>query len=96
MICALCGRPLGVKIEAHHMIPKSHGGRATVALHPICHRKIHTTLSEAELRDRFHTVESLRENDEIRTFLKWVANKPPDFYAPTFECRWRKGKRRRS
>lgn len=93
-ICALCGRPLGVKVEAHHLVPKTYGGRETVALHPICHRKIHTTLSEQELRGRFNTLEALRGHDEIKTFLKWIANKHSDFYVATLDSRQRKAKRR--
>jgi len=81
--CALCLRPLGARAEAHHLTPKTFGGLETVALHPICHRKIHTTLSERELRDCYHTVESLRENPDISAFLRWIANKPPDFYTRT-------------
>jgi hypothetical protein len=78
--CALCGRPLGTRVEAHHLVPKTFGGRETVALHPICHRKIHTTLSERELRDRYHTLDALRAQPDISQFLRWIANKPPDFH----------------
>jgi len=88
--CALCGRPLGVKAEAHHLTPKTFGGRETVALHPICHRKIHTTLSERELRDRYHTPEALRAQPDIALFLRWIAKKPPDFYARTQTSRTRR------
>jgi 5-methylcytosine-specific restriction endonuclease McrA len=41
--CWLCGRPLGSRIEYHHLIPKSRGGRATIPIHPICHRTLHRT-----------------------------------------------------
>jgi hypothetical protein len=95
MNCSLCGRPLGVKVEAHHLVPKTFGGRETVALHPICHRKIHTALSEAELRNRFNTIEALREHDEIKIFLRWIVNKDPDFYVATYDSKDRKAKRRR-
>jgi hypothetical protein len=89
--CALCGRPLGARAEAHHLTPKTFGGRETVPLHPICHRKIHTTLSERELRDRHHTLDALRANLEIALFLRWIANKPPDFHTRT---ETRRGRRR--
>ncbi len=42
--CFLCGRPLGSRIEWHHPVPKSRGGRETVPVHPICHRAIHRAL----------------------------------------------------
>jgi hypothetical protein len=95
-LCALCGRPLGGKVEAHHLIPKTFGGRETIPLHPICHRKIHTTLSVQDLRSRFNKAEALRGHDEIKAFLKWIANKHPDFYVATHDSKTRKEKRRRS
>lgn len=48
-------------------------------MHRICHDKIHATLSEAELRDHFHTPERLREHPQIAAFLRWIARKPPEF-----------------
>lgn len=89
-ICALCGRPLGARTEAHHLVPKTFGGRETVALHPICHRKIHTTLSERALRDRYHTLDALRAQPDINLFLRWIANKAPDFYTRTETARSRR------
>jgi len=81
--CALCGRPLGVRIEWHHVVPKSEGGRDTVPLHPICHRTIHATASNAELARLYPTIAELRERDDVRRFVAWIADKPPDFHAPT-------------
>ncbi len=81
--CALCGRPLGDRIEWHHVVPKSEGGRDTVPLHPICHRAIHAAASNKDLARRTPTLEALREMPEIARFLRWIANKPPDFHAPT-------------
>ena len=85
--CALCGRPLGRKIEWHHVVPRSQGGRETVPLHPICHRAIHANLSNKELARLFPTIEALRGSEDIAAFLKWIANKPPDFHAPTLRRR---------
>lgn len=80
--CALCGRGLGAKIEWHHVVPKSEGGRETAAVHPICHRVIHASASNAELA-RIGTLESLRAVPEVARFLGWIADKPADFHAPT-------------
>ncbi|MBP2292070.1 HNH endonuclease [Azospirillum rugosum] len=79
--CPLCGRPMvpGPSLNEHHLVPRTYGGRATVTMHRICHAKIHAVLSEQELRDRYHTVESLRAHPEIASFLRWVARKPPEF-----------------
>ncbi|WP_246426275.1 HNH endonuclease [Sphingomonas kyeonggiensis] len=81
--CALCARPLGDKVEWHHVVPKSEGGRDTVPLHPICHRTIHASASNAELARLYPTLEALLEREDIRRFVAWIADKPPDFHAPT-------------
>ena len=84
--CWLCTRPLGRRIEWHHPVPKSRGGRETVPVHPICHRAIHTNFSNVELAKRGE-VTALREHPELAKFLKWVVGKPPDFHARTAKRR---------
>jgi hypothetical protein len=81
--CWLCGRPLGRRTEWHHPLPKSRGGRETVPVHPICHKTIHTALANTELARVGRTAQDLRANPEIARFVKWIADKPPDFHAPT-------------
>lgn len=81
--CALCGRPFGNRREKHHLVPRSRGGREIVELHPICHRKIHATLTERELSDGFDTIDRLRAHPDIARFLTWIAGKPPDFHSRT-------------
>ena len=81
--CFLCGRPLGRRIERHHPVPRSRGGRETVPVHPICHRTIHATLANNELERGYSTGEKLRAHPEIAKFVSWVRDKDPDFHAPT-------------
>lgn len=81
--CALCGRPLGRRIEWHHVLPRSEGGKQTVPLHPICHRTIHACLSNAEIARSYPDMAALRAQPEIARFVAWVARKDPDFNAPT-------------
>lgn len=81
--CFLCGRPLGRRIEWHHPVPKSRGGRERVPVHPICHRTIHAALTNKQLADGYATAEALRAHPDISRFLRWIAGKPPDFHAPT-------------
>jgi hypothetical protein len=85
--CALCGRPLGRRVEWHHVVPKSEGGRDTAPLHPICHRTIHATASNAELARLYPTLDALRAREDMSRFLAWIADKPPDFHAPTRRSR---------
>lgn len=81
--CWLCVRPLGRRVEWHHPLPKSRGGRDTVPLHPICHRTIHATFTNAELARIGADRAALLETETIRRFVRWVSNKPADFHAPT-------------
>lgn len=81
--CFLCGRPLGTRVEWHHPVPKSKGGRETVPIHPICHRIVHATFDNKALAAAFATPETLRAHPDIARFLDWVRDKPPDFHAPT-------------
>ena len=80
-VCPLCGRPLGtVNIDRHHLVPKTFKGKEQFPIHKICHRKIHSALTEKELMQHFHTWEALREHEAIKAFIAWVAKKDPGFY----------------
>ncbi|WP_375401913.1 HNH endonuclease [uncultured Sphingomonas sp.] len=85
--CALCGRPLGAKVELHHLVPKSEGGRETAPVHPICHRTIHALVANGDLARDYADVEALRARPDVARFLRWIADKPPDFHAPTRRAR---------
>jgi hypothetical protein len=83
-LCPLCGRVLGsVNIDRHHLVPKTFKGKEQFAIHRICHRKIHSVLTERELFKTYHTWETLRAHPDIQTFIAWVARKPPEFYVRT-------------
>jgi hypothetical protein len=94
--CPLCNRELGdVNVDEHHLIPKMHKGKEKEKLHRVCHTKIHSVFTEAELADYYHTWDRLRENEQISKFIKWVQKKSPDWYDRNIETRERNGKRRR-
>jgi hypothetical protein len=79
-ICPICEREIPPsQLDAHHLIPKSRGGRKTEYLHRICHRQIHALFTEAELAKQYSTVEAILENREMQTFVAWVKKKPADF-----------------
>ncbi len=80
-VCALCERPLGRRVEWHHLVPKSEGGRITAPVHPICHRTIHATLPNADLARAYADPATLRAHPAIARFVAWVADKPADFTA---------------
>ena len=94
--CPLCQRELGtINIDEHHLVPKTFKGKDTESIHKVCHRYIHATLTERELLNYYHTWDRLREHSEIEKFIKWIQNKPLDFYVKSKESNERHGKRRR-
>ncbi|MGR3616941.1 MAG: HNH endonuclease [Paracoccaceae bacterium] len=82
-ICPLCLRPIPLNVpqSQHHLIPKLKGGKGgpVVLLHDICHRKIHATLTEAELARDYSTVEALRTHPRLAKLLSWIGKRPPGF-----------------
>lgn len=80
--CPLCNREMAPPSNRHHLIPLSRGGKGTttVLMHKICHDKIHSVLTEAELKRSYHTIEALQQQPEIATFIRWVSGRPPEFY----------------
>jgi 5-methylcytosine-specific restriction endonuclease McrA len=84
LMCPLCERkiPLSQR-DAHHLVPKSKGGRQTEYLHRICHRQIHALFTETELARQFNSVEALSAHPDIASFVAWVKTKPDDFMERT-------------
>jgi len=81
--CWLCRRPLGRRIEQHHPVPRSRGGRETRPVHPICHRTVHATFSNKELAALGDDPAAIGAHPQFGRFLLWIAGKDPDFHAPT-------------
>ena len=83
-ICSICERPIpDSQKDAHHLIPKSKGGKETTFLHRICHKHIHALFTEVELANRYHQIQILKEHPEMKKFIHWVSSKPPAFYEKT-------------
>lgn len=81
--CWLCGRELGKRVQWHHAVPRSRGGKDTVPVHPICHSTLHASFTNHELEQYGTDIGSLRSTPEMTLFLRWIDGKPPDFHAPT-------------
>lgn len=83
-ICPLCDRPIpSAQRDAHHLVPRSRGGRQTTFLHRICHRQVHALFTEAELARDYRTADALRAHPELIKFVAWVQRKPNDFFERT-------------
>jgi hypothetical protein len=88
VICPLCDRAIPkLHRDEHHLIPKSHGGRITTVLHRICHRQIHAVFTETELARQYHSIELLKQQEEMAGFIAWVRQKPDDFFERTRKSR---------
>lgn len=81
--CWLCERPFETLIQWHHPVPRAKKGRATVPVHPICHKMIHANFTNAELARIGEDVQTVRAHPAVVKFIEWISNKPPDFHAPT-------------
>ncbi len=81
VICPICNRPIPEpQKDAHHLIPKSKGGKTTEHLHRICHRQIHALFTETELAVQFYSAAALQKHPEMQRFIHWVKSKPNHFY----------------
>jgi len=84
VVCPICERVIPKpQMDAHHLIPKSKGGKSTEYLHRICHRQIHALFNETELARKLNTAESLKEHPDMQRFIAWVKTKPDSFYQRT-------------
>ncbi len=81
LICPLCSREIpDTEKDAHHLVPKSKGGRITLFLHRVCHKQIHALLTEAELAETYNSIDALLEEPRVANFVDWVKTKPINFY----------------
>jgi len=73
--CELCQRDID-RYTVHHLIPRARGGRfgPTAKLCLTCHRQVHALFSEATLARELHSIELLRANPQIASYLVWVRN----------------------
>ena len=84
LFCPLCERAIPPpQRDAHHLVPKSKGGRRTEFLHRVCHRQVHALFTETELARQYATVEALLAHPEMQTFVALVKTKPGDFFVHT-------------
>ncbi len=73
LICELCQRE-PPKFTEHHLVPRSRGGKfgPKAKLCATCHRQLHAMFSEATLAKELNSIETLRANPEVASYLNWV------------------------
>lgn len=79
--CQLCGRELAEPISKHHLIPPSKGGKdtPTIPMHKICQNKIYAVFTETEIKNYYHSIERILENEDMQKFKKWILKKELSF-----------------
>lgn len=80
-LCELCNRNVSI-ITRHHLIPKQKGGSnyKTICLCITCHKQIHALFTNTELATLYNSMESLKSNERIVKFLKFVEKLPGDYH----------------
>ena len=78
-ICELCNRSVSI-ITKHHLIPLEKGGKKfqTLSLCTTCHKQIHALFTNRELATHYHDLESLKKDNKIIKFLKFIEDIPGD------------------
>jgi hypothetical protein len=69
----------GPSIDRHHWIPRAQGGKEQAPMHRVCHKKIHSVLTEREIAVLYSTPDALRAHPEIARFIDWVQRHPPEW-----------------
>jgi hypothetical protein len=71
--CELCLRAVD-RYTVHHLVPRAAGGNhgPKAKLCPTCHHHLHALFSENTLAREFSSIEALRANEEVHSYLKWV------------------------
>ena len=71
--CALCERVVE-RFTVHHLVPRARGGShgPTARLCPTCHRQVHAMFSVSTLAEELYSVELLRANPRVASFLRWM------------------------
>lgn len=75
--CELCGRE-EVETTIHHLTPKEMGGAflPTAKLCIPCHKQIHAIYMNDELATRLSTIHELKQDEKLKSFVKWIRKQP--------------------
>jgi len=83
MPCQLCEREV-YHLTIHHLIPrqkvkqkKAQAG-PTINICSPCHRQIHNLFDNKHLAQELNSLEKLKSEPQMQTFLSWVKKQKPD------------------
>jgi len=76
MKCSVCDRETpDFCLENHHLIPRAKGGKEKILVCCDCADQLHNLFSIKELRDSLNTIEAIKSNVKVRTWVKWIRKK---------------------
>ncbi|MFB6282489.1 MAG: hypothetical protein ABEK59_00950 [Halobacteria archaeon] len=77
--CPVCRRVIPVEriddsavVQEHHLIPENREESPTVELCRPFHKQVHNLFSNEELRERYDTVEKIRNSERIEGYVEWI------------------------
>ncbi|MEK6881572.1 MAG: HNH endonuclease [Nanoarchaeota archaeon] len=74
--CELCERE-NIELTKHHLIPKQKNSDGRVAYLCIpCSKQVHALYNNRELK-KLDTIEKLKQEEKIQTWINWVRKKNP-------------------
>lgn len=75
--CVLCERD-NIQLTRHHLLPREEGGKEEdiALICEYCHKQIHALYTNKELAVRLSTLEELKEDENIKKYLKFIKKQP--------------------
>jgi hypothetical protein len=74
--CPLCERP-NFHPSDHHLVPRSRGGKITLAICRDCHHAVHAIFTNKELETKYHTVTELLGHADFAKMIAFIARQDP-------------------
>ncbi|WP_353856180.1 HNH endonuclease [Bacillus sp. Bos-x628] len=92
-LCELCGRQ-EVLLTEHHLTPREEGGAfsPTAFLCIPCHKQVHALYTNQELAARLNTIDALRRDEKLTSYIKWIRKQPASRLVKTKKSRQRRKK----
>lgn len=77
--CAVCRRRIPDEriddpavVQRHHLRPERRAESPVIDVCRPCHRQIHATFTNEELRESFDSAAALRNADRLAGYLSWI------------------------
>lgn len=74
--CPLCERP-NLHPSDHHLVPRSRGGKQTLAICRDCHHAVHAVLTNKELEEKYHSVAELLAHPQLARMITFIGKQDP-------------------